>query len=172
MQAIIDAGAIVVGRSDDPDLPQDIAVDAVVVAFHRTFDFAGLTRLSATIRQGARFIATNDDATYPTPNGVIPGGGAIVAAVATASGVQPIVAGKPYAPMANLVRSVLGDVDVSDAWMVGDRVSTDGAFARTLGCQFAHVRSGVTHSPDEVLNAEFEGKDLASFADFIVKKYS
>ena len=172
MQAIVDAGAIVVGRSDDPDLPQDIAVEAVVVAFHRTFDFAGLTRLSATIRQGARFIATNDDATYPTPNGVIPGGGAIVAAVATAIGVQPIVAGKPYAPMAKLVRSVLGDVDVSDAWMVGDRVSTDGAFARTLGCQFAHVRSGVTHSPDEVLNAEFEGKDLASFADFIVKKYS
>jgi ribonucleotide monophosphatase NagD (HAD superfamily) len=74
--------------------------------------------------------------------------------------------------MANLVRSVLGDVDVSDAWMVGDRVSTDGAFAKTLGCHFAHVRSGVAHTPDEVLNAEFEGKDLASFADFIVKKYS
>jgi len=171
MQAITDAGAIVVGRSDDPDLPQDIAVDAVVVAFHRTFDFAGLTRLSATIRQGARFIATNDDATYPTPNGVIPGGGAIVAAVATASGVQPIVAGKPYAPMANLVRSVLGVVDLSNAWMVGDRVSTDGEFARTLGCHFAHVRSGVAHTPDEVLNAEFEGNDLASFADFIVQKY-
>ena len=171
MQAITDAGAIVVGRSDDPDLPKDLAVDAVVVAFHRTFDFAGLTRLSATIRQGARFIATNDDATYPTPDGVIPGGGAIVAAVATASGVQPIVAGKPYAPMANLVRSVLGVVDLSSSWMVGDRVSTDGAFAKTLGCHFAHVRSGVAHTPDEMLNAEFEGNDLASFADFIIEKY-
>jgi 4-nitrophenyl phosphatase len=171
MQAITDAGAIVVGRSDDPDLPQDIAIDAVVVAFHRTFDFAGLTRLSATIRQGARFIATNDDATYPTPDGVIPGGGAIVAAVAAASGVQPIIAGKPYAAMAELVRSVLGNVDLSSAWMVGDRVSTDGAFAHTLGCHFAHVRSGVAHSADEMLNAEFEGKDLASFADFIIEKY-
>jgi 4-nitrophenyl phosphatase len=171
MQAIADAGAIVVGRSDDPDLPKDLAVDVVVVAFHRTFDFAGLTRLSATIRQGARFIATNDDATYPTPDGVIPGGGAIVAAVATASGVQPIVAGKPYAPMAELVRSVLGNVDLSSAWMVGDRVSTDGVFAKTLGCHFAHVRSGVAHTPDEMLNAEFEGKDLASFADFIIEKY-
>jgi 4-nitrophenyl phosphatase len=171
MQAITDAGAIVVGRSDDPDLPQDIAIDAVVVAFHRTFDFAGLTRLSATIRQGARFIATNDDATYPTSDGVIPGGGAIVAAVAAASGVQPIIAGKPYAAMAELVRSVLGNVDLSSAWMVGDRVSTDGAFAHTLGCHFAHVRSGVAHSADEMLNAEFEGKDLASFADFIIEKY-
>ena len=172
MQAITDAGAIVVGRSDDPDLPKDLAVDAVVVAFHRTFDFAGLTRLSATIRQGARFIATNDDATYPTPDGVIPGGGAIVAAVATASGVQPIIAGKPYAPMANLVRSVLGVVDLSSSWMVGDRVSTDGAFAKTLGCHFAHVRSGVAHTPDEMLNAEFEGNDLAAFADFIIEKYN
>ncbi len=171
MQAISDAGAILVGRSDDPELPIDVEVDTVVVAFHRTFDFAGLTRLSASIRNGARFIATNDDATYPTPNGVIPGGGAIVAAVATASGVQPVVAGKPYAPMANLVRSVLGVNDLSDAWMVGDRVSTDGAFAQTLGCQFAHVRSGVAHTQDELQNVDFEGKDLAAFADFIIEKY-
>jgi ribonucleotide monophosphatase NagD (HAD superfamily) len=56
--------------------------------------------------------------------------------------------------------------------MVGDRVSTDGAFARTLGCHFAHVRSGVAHTPDEVLNAEFEGQDLASFADFIIEKHN
>jgi ribonucleotide monophosphatase NagD (HAD superfamily) len=55
--------------------------------------------------------------------------------------------------------------------MVGDRVSTDGAFAKTLGCHFAHVRSGVAHTPDEVLNAEFEGNDLAAFADFIIEKY-
>jgi len=171
MQAIADAGALLVGRSDDPDLPHDVQVDAVVVAFHRTFDFAGLTRLSAHIRKGARFIATNDDATYPTPDGVIPGGGAIVAAVATASGVQPIVAGKPYAPMANLVRSVLGVSDLSDAWMVGDRVSTDGAFAQTLSCHFAHVRSGVAHTQDELQNVDFEGNDLASFADFIIGKH-
>jgi ribonucleotide monophosphatase NagD (HAD superfamily) len=73
--------------------------------------------------------------------------------------------------MANLVRSVLGTVDVSSAWMVGDRVSTDGEFARTLGCNFAHVRSGVAHSKDEVLNAAFEGSNLASFADFIIEKH-
>ena len=171
MQAIVDAGAVLVGRSDDPDLPQDIEVDAVVVAFHRTFDFAGLTRLSAHIRQGARFIATNDDATYPVPDGVIPGGGAIVAAVTTASGVSPLIAGKPYAPMARLVGSVLGTTDLSEAWMVGDRVSTDGAFAQTLGCHFAHVRSGVQHAQDEVQNADFEGNNLAAFADYIVEKY-
>jgi 4-nitrophenyl phosphatase len=102
---------------------------------------------------------------------VIPGGGAIVAAVATASFVSPVVAGKPYATMAKLEGSVLGDVDLSEAWMVGDRVSTDGAFARTLGCHFAHVRSGVAHAQNEVLDADFEGENLAAFADYVVEKY-
>jgi hypothetical protein len=50
-------------------------------------------------------------------------------------------------------------------------VSTDGAFAQTLGCHFAHVRSGVAHTPDELQHADFEGKDLATFADFIIEKY-
>jgi len=55
--------------------------------------------------------------------------------------------------------------------MVGDRVSTDGAFAQTLGCHFAHVRSGVAHTPDELRNVDFEGDNLAAFADFIIEKY-
>jgi ribonucleotide monophosphatase NagD (HAD superfamily) len=73
--------------------------------------------------------------------------------------------------MANLVRDVLGVSDLSDAWMVGDRVSTDGAFAQTLGCHFAHVRSGVAHTPDELRNVGFQGSDLAAFADFVIEKY-
>ena len=51
---------------------------------------------SDAVRRGARLIATNDDATYPTPDGPIPGGGAIVAAVSTAAGVAPTIAGKPH----------------------------------------------------------------------------
>jgi ribonucleotide monophosphatase NagD (HAD superfamily) len=61
--------------------------------------------------------------------------------------------------------------DLSDAWMVGDRVSTDGAFAQTLSCHFAHVRSGVAHTQDELRNVDFGGNDLASFADFIIEKH-
>ena len=70
---------------------------AVVVGFHRDFDFEGLTRASQAIRDGARFVATNLDATYPVPGGMVPGAGSIVAAVATASGCSPEVAGKPAA---------------------------------------------------------------------------
>jgi ribonucleotide monophosphatase NagD (HAD superfamily) len=100
---------------------------------------------SDAIRNGARFVATNDDATYPTPDGPIPGGGAIVAAVATASGVAPVIAGKPHRPVADLVRERCGPSFSADtAVMVGDRWSTDGLFAAVLGCPFALVRSGVT----------------------------
>jgi 4-nitrophenyl phosphatase len=122
----------------------DAIVDAVVVGWHRTFDFEGLTRAARAIGRGARLIGTNDDATYPTPDGPIPGGGSILAAVRTASGVEPEIAGKPYEPMAALVRAAVGEEEARMAVMVGDRPSTDGLFARTLGCRFALVWSGVT----------------------------
>ena len=87
---------------------RDGDADAVVVGFHRDFDYERLRVAVRAVQRGARLIATNDDATYPTPDGPIPGGGAIVAAVAYAGGVRPVVAGKPYAPMADLVREVGG----------------------------------------------------------------
>ena len=117
--------------------------DAVVVGIDRRFDYETLRRASAAIGRGARLIGTNDDATYPTAAGPIPGGGSILAAVVTASGVQPVIAGKPHAAMAALVRARHGPA-VDRAWVVGDRQSTDGAFAATLGCRFALVMSGVT----------------------------
>ena len=113
---------------------------AVVVGFHREFDFAELDRSSQAIRDGARFVATNLDATYPIPGGLLPGAGAIVAAIATASGTSPEVAGKPSPAMAALVRHRLG----TRGLVVGDRPSTDGALAQVLGWPFALVLSGVT----------------------------
>jgi len=113
---------------------------AVVVGFHQDFDFAGLTRAADAVRDGARFVATNRDATYPVPGGLVPGAGAIVAAVATASGREPEVAGKPSAPTVAMVQRELGARGV----MIGDRPSTDGALAHALGWPFALVLSGVT----------------------------
>jgi HAD superfamily hydrolase (TIGR01450 family) len=118
----------------------DGPVDAVVVGFHLDFDFAGLERASRAVRDGARFVATNLDATYPVPGGLIPGAGSIVAAVATAAGATPEVAGKPEAPTVGILRERFGDVGV----VVGDRPSTDGALAGALGWPFALVLSGVT----------------------------
>jgi len=112
------------------------------VGFHRDFDFDGLTRAADAARAGARFVATNMDPTYPIHGGVVPGAGALVAAVATAAGRAPEVAGKPEGPMADLVRSRYGNAGV----VIGDRPSTDGAFAAALGWPFALVMSGVAGS--------------------------
>jgi glycerol 3-phosphatase-2 len=118
---------------------------AVVVGWHQSFDFAGLTAAARAIRAGARFVATNLDPTYPTGDGLLPGNGALVAAVATAAGAQPEVAGKPEPPMAALVRERFGDVGI----VVGDRPSTDGAMAAALGWPFALVLSGIAGTPGE-----------------------
>jgi glycerol-1-phosphatase len=119
--------------------------DAVVVGWHRTFDFDRLRRAADAVRAGARYIATNLDPTYPSANGLLPGAGSIAAAVTTASRRQPEVAGKPAAPMVALVRERFGDAGV----MVGDRPSTDGALAAALGWPFALVLSGVAGSAGE-----------------------
>ena len=185
VEAIRSAGAILAGRSDDHlniesvtaemRSETDQSFDVVMVGYHPTFDYRGLTRLSHAVRGGARLIATNDDATYPTPHGLIPGGGSILAAVVAASGVEPIIAGKPYEPIADLVRHVLGITDLSSAWMVGDRPSTDGLFAQTVGCKFAQVLTGISSadkSSDTALNLPNESlhvyADLAAFAKMIV----
>ena len=80
----------------------------MVVGFHRDFDYERLRVASTAVRAGARLLASNDDATYPTADGPIPGGGSILAAVERASGVAATVAGKPHRPMADLIRARLG----------------------------------------------------------------
>ena len=123
---------------------RDGPADAVVVGWHRDFDYSRLTAAFQAVHGGARLVGTNDDPTYPTPDGPIPGGGSILAAVATAAGVEPVVAGKPHVAMAELVRRLAGDAGT----VVGDRPSTDGLFARRLGFRFALVLTGVTARGD------------------------
>ena len=143
---------------------RDGDADAVVVGFHLDFDYGRLRAAHAAVLHGARLIGTNDDATYPTPEGPIPGGGAILAAVATACGIEPVVAGKPYAPMAGLVRELAGD---GPHVVVGDRPSTDGLFAVTLGASFGLVLSGVTTKADLPVTPEptWISTDLATLVD-------
>lgn len=114
--------------------------DAVVVGFHRDFDYERLRVASTAVRDGARLLASNDDSTYPTPSGPIPGGGSLLAAVERASGVLATVAGKPNATMANYLLERFGPTGT----VVGDRNDTDGGLARAMGWRFAIVLSGVT----------------------------
>lgn len=120
-------------------LPEGPA-DAVVVGWTSRFDFDLLATAATAVRGGARLIGTNEDATHPTPERLLPGSGAILAAVATAAQATPEVAGKPHEPLVRLVRARAPDA----VQVVGDRPSTDGALARRLGLPFALVRTGVT----------------------------
>jgi HAD superfamily hydrolase (TIGR01450 family) len=138
LEALAARGVIVV-----PEGP----ADAVVVGLTRTFTYDTLSRAVTAVRQGARLIGTNEDATYPTPDGLVPGAGALLAAVTTAGGVQPDVAGKPYRPTADAIAARVGPGELRI--MVGDRPSTDGALAAQLGIPFGLVLSGVTRRGDE-----------------------
>ena len=114
--------------------------DAVIVGWKRSFDFDLIAEAATAIRGGAAFIATNDDPTHPTPTGLLPGTGALVAAIATAAEAPALIAGKPGEAMAALVEQRAGRVAI----VIGDRPSTDGAFAQRLGAPFGLVTSVAT----------------------------
>ena len=135
--------------------------DVVVVGWHRDFDFARLTAAFDALRGGARLVGTNDDATYPTPGGAMPGGGAILAAVAYAASATPEIAGKPHQPIADLILERIGRPKV----MVGDRPSTDGLLAERLGVPFILVLTGVTTEDDLPVDADRVVADLAAAVD-------
>jgi HAD superfamily hydrolase (TIGR01450 family) len=152
-EALAERGATVVTDDDD------ISADVVVVGYDPGFDYARMKRAAQAVRGGARLIATNDDATYPTPEGLIPGAGSILASVVTASGATPEVAGKPHRPMVDVVRAHLGEATI----VVGDRPDTDGRFASAMGVPFGLVLSGVIGADDLPVTPEpqFVAADLA-----------
>jgi ribonucleotide monophosphatase NagD (HAD superfamily) len=80
-----------------------------------------------------------------------------------------VIAGKPYEPMAALVRATVGDVEAKRAVMVGDRPETDGLMATTLGCRYAHVESGVT-APGTLVEPtpDLVAANLADVADRLI----
>jgi 4-nitrophenyl phosphatase len=135
-EALTSAGVIIVGIDENPE--------AILVGRTKQLDFEQLSKVASAVRKGARFIATNNDATFPTPHGLEPGAGALVAFLETASGQHAETAGKPGKHMADLLRSRFGDAGI----VVGDRPDTDGLFAKRLGARFALVLSGVTAEAD------------------------
>jgi HAD superfamily hydrolase (TIGR01450 family) len=125
--------------------PVDGPFDAAVVGWSHTFDFDLLAATATAARSSGRLLASNEDPTHPTPAGLMPGAGSILAAVATASGIAPEIAGKPHRPMAALMMAKFGFGEGDRAVvMVGDQPRTDGGLAHRLRIPYALVDSGVT----------------------------
>jgi len=145
--------------TDDPE-----RADAVVVGLDRDLSYERLSRAMRAIDRGARFVATNTDPTFPMAEGLLPGGGAMVAALAAATGVQPEVAGKPHRPIRELLRAR----GVGPAWVVGDRIDTDIALAASEhDWQSILVLTGVT-SADANGAADHVAADLAAAVDLVL----
>ena len=139
------------------------SADAVVVGMDPGFNYDTLSRAMRAVRGGARLIGTNHDPSYPTERRLEPGGGSLLAAVATAAEAVPIMAGKPNQPIVDCVRRRIGDTGV----VVGDRPDSDGLFAQALEYEFALVLSGVTGADDLPVSPEpqYCAPDLAALVD-------
>jgi len=170
VEAVEDRGALALNPNDET-ISTD-SIDAVIVGFHREFDFHRLAVSAQAIHDGARLISTNNDPTYPTPQGLLPGNGSLTAAVAAAGKTQATVAGKPHGPIAELALNWLEvERGSSGNIVVGDLPATDGLLAAEVGFDFGLVLSGVT-SPEEATTCKpvpnFVADDLQSLVDLIL----
>lgn len=122
--------------------------DYVVAGLDRQLTYAKLARAHHEITvNGAEFIATNRDATYPMESGEIPGGGAMVAPIECSTGIRPISIGKPEPQTWERILA-LADARPDQALMVGDRPETDIMGAKRVGLRTALVLTGVASAED------------------------
>lgn len=116
--------------------------DVVVVSGHRDFDYGELLAAKRALDRGAALFATSHDPTMPYPGGELPGTGAVLAAVETASGRRAEIAGKPERHLFEMAIEAIG-ADGRLA-MAGDRVSSDIEGGRRAGLETVLVLSGTT----------------------------
>lgn len=128
---------IVESATDDPV--------AVVQGYHPDVGWRDLAEASYAIRAGARWFASNADRTIPTGRGIAPGNGALIEAIAIATGEYPVLAGKPHTPVFDEARDRLG---CANPIMVGDRIDTDIAGAINARIPVLAVLTGVNSVED------------------------
>jgi len=116
---------------------------AVVVGIDVEINFKKMLEATLLVRRGIPFFATNPDKTFPTPRGEIPGAGAWISVITTATDVQPVYAGKPAPYLIDLARDRLGTLK-DETLVVGDRLETDISGGQAAGCPCALVLSGVS----------------------------
>ncbi len=115
---------------------------AVVAGLDRTITYAKLSSAAQLIRSGVEFIGTNPDLTFPSPNGLTPGAGSVLAFIEAGSGVKPIITGKPEPFMFDLALQRMG-LAPDQVLAIGDRLDTDILGGQRAGCRTGVVLTGV-----------------------------
>jgi len=139
----------------------DVNPDYVVLGESRNFNFDSLTKAIRLINNGARFIATNPDATGPSAEGVLPATGSVAALITKATGREPYIVGKPN-PM--MFRSAMNKISAHSetTGMIGDRMDTDIVAGIEAGLHTVLVLTGIADEaeinkypfrPNEILNS-------------------
>ncbi|MEN9606655.1 MAG: hypothetical protein RL605_483 [Actinomycetota bacterium] len=142
----------------------DFNPDYVVLGETRNFNFENLTKAIRLINNGARFIATNPDATGPSAEGVLPATGSVAALITKATGREPYIVGKPN-PM--MFRSAMNKIQAhsESTGMIGDRMDTDVVAGIEAGLHTVLVLTGIADDaeilkypfrPTEILQGVFE----------------
>jgi 4-nitrophenyl phosphatase len=127
--------------------PDSKGADVVVCGKDHTINWDKLATATLNIRAGAKFIGTNADNTLPTELGLIHGNGAILAALETATGISPVIIGKPEPIMYQQAISRLG-ADLAETIAIGDKLETDILGAVRTGIRSLMVLSGVSTEAD------------------------
>jgi NagD protein len=138
--------------------------DYVVLGETRTYSFERITQAIRLIESGARFIATNPDATGPSPDGSLPATGAVAALITRATNREPYYVGKPNPLM---MRSALNAIDAHSETtaMIGDRMDTDVVSGLEAGLETVLVLTGVSTRESAELFPFRPSRILDSVAD-------
>jgi 4-nitrophenyl phosphatase len=148
MEGLIEA----ITRADFVIADEDVA--AVIVGIDWNVAYNQLKRATLLIRSGAQFFGTNSDATFPSPEGIIPGAGSLLAMLETATSVKPIVIGKPATILYEIAMQRMG-ASVDETIALGDRLETDILSAINLNMKSILVLSGVT-TPDQLAASDYQ----------------
>ena len=140
--------------------------DYVVLGEPRTYSFERITHAIRLVSAGARFIATNPDATGPTPDGPLPATGSVAALISRATGVDPYFVGKPNPLM---MRSALNAIDAHSETtaMIGDRMDTDIVAGLEAGLETILVLTGVTSREEAHRHPYLPSRIVESVAELV-----
>jgi 4-nitrophenyl phosphatase len=143
----------------------DEGVQLVVASMDREVSYEKIKRAALLIRGGARFIATNLDPTQPSGEGLLPGTGAMIAALEAASGVKAEGIGKPEPTMYQLAMDQMGACPATTA-AIGDRVDTDILGGKRAGIITICVLSGSSDRAEaEAMETDMIFDDIAHLLD-------